>query len=304
MQKRRVILLYLITVFFSCTAGPVEHERLRIVCTTSVIADPLSRIFGPFADVHALMRNGVDPHSYKAGIRDLDILSDADIVVCNGLHLEGKMAEVLESYALEKPVLSMSSGSDMKSFLHAEENAATYDPHIWFDMTLWKNGLRYVTYSVCRLKALADSQAVYTRMQGYFRSLDSLDNRMRSVLGSVPPNRRVIVTNHDAFRYFGRAYGWEVRGLQGISTLAEPGLRDMNELVDFVCRKQLPAVFVESNLSDKSLRALQAGAEARGHYIRQGGSLYADSPGKEGTPEGTYAGMLYANVETLSHSLK
>lgn len=304
MKCGRVFTFLLLLACLACRPQKRVHERVQVVCTTSVIAEPLSEIFGAHADVRALMRNGVDPHSYKAGIRDLDVLSDADVVVYNGLHLEGKMAEVLESYGREKPVLAMSGGTDRKLFLQAEENPGTYDPHFWFDMQLWKNGLRYVTHNICRKQALADSQAVYRGMARYFQRLDSTDRVLRSLLDAVPQDRRVIVTNHDAFRYFGRAYGWEVRGLQGISTVAEPGLKDMNELVDFVCARRIPAVFVESNLSDKSLKALRAGAAARGHQIGQGGSLYADSPGPEGSYEGTYIGMLYSNVKTLNQSLK
>jgi len=291
-------------LFVSCREPGAEDGRLRIVCTTSLIAEPLEHIFGEYAHVQPLMRNGVDPHSYKAGIRDLDLLSDASAVVYNGLHLEGKMAEVLESYGQEKPVLAMSAGSPAGDFLYAPENNNTHDPHFWFDIQLWKNGLRYVTYSLCRLYALPDSQSVYRNMERYFASADSADREFRRILAAVPPERRVIVTNHDAFRYFGRAYGWEVRGLQGISTLAEPGLKDMSRLVDFVCERKIPAVFVESNLSDKSLNALRDGAAARGHVIKPGGSLFADSPGPEHTREGTYLGMLYSNVKTLSESLK
>lgn len=298
------VFFYVIGLLLLVSCETHKKDKPLIVCTTSIIADPLQQILSPHFEVHALMGNGVDPHSFKPGLKDLEWLEAADIIVMNGALLEGKMAEVFHYYSNEKVVLSMLNGNDNNSYLFLDENNKQIDQHFWFDISLWKNALNYVSNSVLKSFAHIDSASIIANRKAYFLKMDSVENSNQKLLNEVPSNKRVLVTTHDAFQYFARAYNYEVYALQGVSTILEPGLKDMNNLVDLVSDRKIPAVFVESNLSSKSIESLISGCKARGHIVQLGGSLYADCPGPKGSIEGTYLGMLSANVKQLNSALK
>lgn len=300
----RGIIFFIISVFLFTSCEVKQKDKPLIVCTTRIIAEPLERILGNQFYVHSLMGNGVDPHSFKPGLKDLEWLESADIIVMNGAHLEGKMAEVFSEYAKEKIVLSMIDGCPDSLKIKLDDGSNMIDPHFWFDPTMWKLGLDYTSKEIIAKFTTIDTAIVQMAKRNYLSSIDSLTQSIQELTNQIPPERRVIVTTHDAFHYFGRAFGFEVYALQGVSTILEPGLKDMNQLVELVTSRKIPAVFVESYLSSKSIKSLISGCKARGHNVQLGGNLYADCPGPYNTYEGTYIGMLGANSKQLYTTLK
>lgn len=284
----------------SCEPGNLRTENgtRRILATTGMVADMIQHIVGDSASVEVLMHAGVDPHLYKASQGDLRKILDADYLFYNGVHLEGKLATILEKQARVKPVIAVGDG--VTGLISIGEGI--YDPHIWFDVTCWKEATAYAALELAKLDS-ANGDYYQANAEAYMRQLDSLDVWVRRRINTLPPNRRILVTAHDAFSYFGRAYGVEVRGLQGISTLSEFGLQDVSSLVDFIVTHQIPAVFVESSVSDRSLKAVLAGVRQRGSHVRIGGNLFSDAMGTPGTPEGTYIGMVKHNVNTIVEAL-
>jgi manganese/zinc/iron transport system substrate-binding protein len=291
-------------LLISCQIKKYERDyskKLKVVTTTGIIADVVSNIVGDKADVESLMGAGVDPHLYKASHGDLEKLTSADLVFYNGLHLEGKMGEVLEKLAKVKPVIAVSADMDKKLFTKTGEHS--YDPHIWFNVNLWSNTVPKIRKELI----IADSSNAPTYVKNsahYFQRLDSLDKAVKIQIQTIPDPQRVLITAHDAFGYFGKRYGIEVRGLQGISTLSEFGLNDITSLVDFIAERKIKSVFIETSVSEKAINAVVEGCRSRGHQIRIGGSLYSDALGKAGTPEGTYIGMVGKNVEVIVKGLK
>ena len=275
-----------------------ENGLPRILATTGMVADMVQHIVGDSATVEALMHAGVDPHLYKASQGDLRKILDADYLFYNGVHLEGKLASILEKQARVKPVVAVGDG--LPGLIPVGEGI--YDPHIWFDVSLWKAATAHAAEA---LENLNPENRIYYQKnaQAYMEQLDSLDIWIHQRIGTIPADKRVLITAHDAFSYFGRAYGVEVRGLQGISTLSEFGLQDVSNLVNFIVTRQIPAVFVESSVSDRSLKAVLAGVHQRGGDVHIGGNLFSDAMGTPGTPEGTYIGMVKYNVNTIVEAL-
>jgi manganese/zinc/iron transport system substrate-binding protein len=267
-----------------------------------MIADAVLNIAGDSLDVEALMGPGVDPHLYKATQGDLKKLSQADLVFYNGLLLEGKMGEVLEKLARIKPVVALGSSIDTSLLLASPLYKDAFDPHIWFDVSLWKQAVQKVSHS---LQEFDPSNAEYYQRNTirYLGQLDSLHRQVQQQIALIPQEQRVLITAHDAFEYFGRAYNIEVRGLQGISTVSEFGLKDITDLVQFIIDRKIKAVFVETSISERSINAVVEGCRQKGHEIQIGGSLYSDAMGASGTPEGTYIGMVNANIVTITMAL-
>jgi manganese/zinc/iron transport system substrate-binding protein len=290
-------------LFFSCQRERREFSSngmFRIVTTTGMLADGVKLLVGDQAEVISLMGTGVDPHLYKATAHDLSLLQHADLILYNGLHLEGKMSEIMEKLKRRKQVIAIADGLPKDKLRHT--GPKTYDPHIWFDVALWKQGWFYVTRELNKYPPLKTS--IEKKRSTFFRDLDSLDQWTMHQLQTIPEASRVLITAHDAFGYFGRAYHIDVLGLQGISTVSDFGLKDISELVDQISRRKVKAVFIETSVSPKAIEAVVEGCKARGHDIRIGGSLYSDAMGKEGTTEGTYIGMVKANVNKIVHALK
>ena len=268
-----------------------------------MIGDAVKQIAGDRARVTTLMGPGVDPHLYKATQGDLKVLAEADIIFYNGLHLEGKMGEVLEKLSRRKPVLAFGDALDKSLLINATQYDNAYDPHIWFDVSLWNRVVRHAGETLARSDT-AHAAHYLGNAAAYGQALDTLHQWVQSEIASIPQTQRVLITAHDAFAYFGRAYDIEVRGLQGISTISEYGLRDISELVTFIVDRKIRAVFVESSVPRKSLEAVVEGCAQRGHQVSIGGTLYSDAMGSPGTPEGTYTGMVAANVRTIVDALK
>lgn len=274
--------------------------KLYIVTTTGMLADAVQHVAGEYATVEALMGPGVDPHLYKATGSDLSKLNKADLVFYSGLHLEGKMTEVMGKLAQKKPTVGVGDKLDPARLIDA---SGMHDPHVWFDVALWAEILPLITdeliaYDIEHMNAYADNSIKYQK------ELLELDSWVQEQINTLPESQRILVTAHDAFHYFGKAYGIEVHGLQGISTVSEYGLKDVTNIVDMLVSRKINAVFVESSVSDKALKAVVQGAADQGHTVKIGGTLFSDAMGAADKPEGTYVGMVKYNVTTIVEALK
>lgn len=284
-------------------AGEAAARPLEAVATTGIVADLVQAVGGEHVRVTALMGPGVDPHLYKASFGDTQKLGRADIVFYNGLHLEGKMIDILERMGRRKPTYAVTDAVPRHLLRQPPEFEGQYDPHIWFDVALWM----YAVDGVRDVLAELDPEhrdAYEANAAAYRAELEALDRYVRERLADIPPRRRVLVTAHDAFGYFGDAYGVEVLGLQGISTATEYGLRDVQALVDTIVERGIKAVFVEASVSPRAIEAVVSGARAKGHTVSIGGTLYSDSLGDADTPAGTYVGMVRHNVDTIVEALR
>lgn len=274
----------------------------KIVCTVGMVADIVRNVAGNRATVENIIGEGVDPHLYQATRGDIGKLLEADVVFYNGLLLEGKMADALVRVGRTRPVHAVTEFLDEGKLLAPPEFAGHHDPHVWMDVSLWKQCADKVAGTMGAFDP--DGESTYrANCEKYAAALDRLDAYARRVLESVPTQRRVLVTAHDAFNYLGRAYQVEVRGIQGISTESEAGVDDINKLVDLLVERRIGAVFVESSVSRKNIQSLIEGAAARGHQVTIGGQLFSDAMGKPGTYEGTYIGMIDHNVTTIARAL-
>jgi manganese/zinc/iron transport system substrate-binding protein len=276
---------------------------IRVVATTSIIADSARRIAGEHAQVEALMGPGVDPHLYKASESDVRRLGEADLVLYNGLHLEGKMGDILTKMARSRPVIAVTEELPQDQLREPPEFAGQYDPHVWFDVSLWARTLQPIVRELSALDP--ENTATYQANAAAFeKELNELDAWVKQRIGTIPPEQRVLITAHDAFGYFGRRYGMDVMGIQGISTLSEAGLKDMDRVVSTVAERGIKAIFVESSVPRRSIEAVQAAVRSLGREVAIGGQLYSDSLGAAGSPAGTYAGMVRANVDTIVNALQ
>lgn len=282
---------------------PVGERGVRITATTSIVADLAREIGGDRVQVTGLMGPGIDPHLYKASEGDVQRLATADLILYNGLHLEAKMADVLARIGGRITSVAVAEAVPRDRLLAPPEFAGAFDPHVWHDPGLWRHAAERTRDALSGLDTAG--AAVYAaNTAALLARLDSLDGWARARVATVPEEMRVLVTAHDAFNYFGRTYGIQVRGLQGISTATEAGTADVRELADFIAQRRIPAVFVESSVPRRTIEAVQAAVTARGHAVAIGGELFSDALGNPGTPAGTYVGMLGANVETITRALR
>ncbi|MFM8735160.1 MAG: metal ABC transporter solute-binding protein, Zn/Mn family [Pirellulales bacterium] len=270
--------------------------RLRVLATTTVVADLVRQVGGGRIDVDCLMAAGIDPHSYKPTPLDADRLASAGLVVASGLDLEGRLAALLERLGRTKPVVAV--GDMLPADRLIPVGGGQVDPHVWFDPLLWSQAAPGVAAALATADP-AGADEYRERAATYAARLGEVDAALRARVETIPAARRVLVTAHDAFRYFGRAYGIEVVGVQGTSTESEAGLGDINRLVDLVVTRRIPAVFVETSVSDRDVAALREGARARGHEVAVGGRLFSDSLGGPGSGGETLEEALAANVDAI-----
>ncbi len=303
--KRRYILKGFVTAA-ALAASPVtllaEESKLSVVATTGMIADTAQRIGGDLVDVRALMGPGVDPHAYRQTRTDIVAMAKADLVLWNGLYLEAQLEEVLADLSKRTTVTAVAEAVPEDMLIAHDDYANRFDPHVWMDPTLWRD-VAAATRDALIAAAPEHEAAFVQNADAFMGEIADLAVYSETALASVPQSARVLVTAHDAFNYFGRAYGFEVIGIQGISTESEAGLNRIGELVDMIVSRGISAVFVESSVSDQSIRALIEGAAAKGHAVKIGGELYSDAMGAPGTYEGTYIGMIDHNVTVISGGL-
>jgi manganese/zinc/iron transport system substrate-binding protein len=281
-------------------ARPAFAATPAVVATTGMIGDAAARILG--APVRTLMGPGLDPHGYRQTRSDIAALVGADLVLWHGLYLEAQMEEFLLDLGTRKPVVAVAEAVPKDRLRASVQYPDRFDPHVWFDPSLWTFAVAEVLRALVALRPEM-AEAMAAREAAYQAEIAALDGYAREVLATVPPEARLLVTAHDAFSYFARAYGWDVEGIQGISTQSEAGLARVAEVVDLLVARKVGAVFVESSVSDRTIRALAEGAAAKGHDVRIGGELFSDAMGPEGTYEGTYPGMFDHNVTLIARAL-
>ncbi len=283
-------------------SGPATNSKPMVVATTGIVGDIVAHVAGSYVQIESLMGAGVDPHLYKASESDVRRLSEARIVFYNGLHLEGKMGDILVKMARTKPVVALAEAIPESERREPPEFHGQYDPHVWFDVSLFSTGIDVVASELSTLLP-AHAEEFRSNALAYRTELAKLDSWVKASIASIPAGNRVLVTAHDAFGYFGRRYAIEVIGIQGISTVTEAGLGDVQRVVDLVVNRKIPAIFIESSVPRRSIEAVRAACRERGHDVAIGGELYSDSLGARGAPAGTYAGMVRANVVTIVSAL-
>lgn len=281
---------------------PEEEGRLHVVATIGMIRDVAQNVGGEHVRVVGLMGPGVDPHLYKASEGDVRRLFRADVVFYGGLHLEARMGEVLAEMGGRTRVAAVSEIIPTDQRLSPPEFKGAYDPHVWFDVRLWALTIDVVARTLSEADP-AHARDFAANAERYRAQLADLDRYVREQAARVPAERRVLITAHDAFNYFGRAYGFQVRGLQGISTASEAGTADVQALAEFIATRRIPAIFVESSIPRRTIEAVQEAVAAQGYDVRIGGSLFSDAMGNPGTDEGTYIGMVRHNIDTIVGAL-
>lgn len=306
--KRLIWTLVFLTVTMVIMAGCgksqsafKEEERLHITTTIGMITDVVQEVGGDHVEVIGLMGPGVDPHLYKASQGDISKLEDAEIILYGGLHLEGKMTEIFEKMGKKKTVVPVTRDIPEEQLRLVADG--THDPHVWFDVKLWMRATETIRDTLIESDP-ANTADYQSRADAYLAKLEELDKYAKEQIATIPKQGRVMVTAHDAFGYMGDAYDIEVVGLQGISTSAEYGSKDVTELRDMLVERSIKAVFVESSVPKKSIEAVIEGAKKKGHEVVIGGELFSDAMGKAGTTEGTYIGMVRHNVDTIVGALK
>jgi manganese/zinc/iron transport system substrate-binding protein len=284
------------------SGGDLAGRQIRVVTTIGMITDIAQNVGGERVSVTGLMGPGIDPHLYKASEGDVSSLSEADVIFYNGLHLEAKMGEVLEQMGSRIKTVAVTSGIDESLLLSPPEFEGAHDPHVWFDVTLWMKAVEVVRDTFIEFDP--DNADLYrANAQEYLGSLEELQAYVQEQTARVPEPQRVLITAHDAFNYFGNAYGFDVRGLQGISTATEAGTGDVQDLAEFIAENEIPAIFVESSVPVRNVEAVQAAVQAKGFEVSIGGELFSDAMGNPGTEEGTYTGMVRHNVDTIVSAL-
>lgn len=310
MKPSKLLAIFSILILFCVFCNPkdgsttkdLSQRKIKVVTTTGMIADAVKNIGGERVEVIALMGPGVDPHLYKASEGDVNRMSNADIIFYNGLHLEGKMTEIFERLRNRKTTVAIGETIQKQDLLAPPEFEGNYDPHIWFDVSLWLKAISAIAATLTEMDST--HRLIYAdNFNQYGNELTDLHHYVLERASQVLQDKRVLVTAHDAFNYFGRAYAFEVRGLQGISTATEAGTADIQNLAEFIVARRIPAIFVESSVPPRSIEALQAAVESRKFDIRIGGNLFSDAMGDAGTSQGNYVGMVRHNIDTIVDAL-
>lgn len=304
-MKRHIITLIIVSALLvGCKTETKKSGKLKIVTTTTMITDLVLNIGGDLIKVDGLMGAGVDPHLYKASEGDVAKLFNADIIFYSGLHLEGKLVEVFEKMEQQKKTqIALAESLDPSGLIGSEYFASNYDPHVWFDIQYFNTFAKRVA-EVLSEKDPDNAAKYQENLKVYSEKLLALETEIKEVIASLPEEKRILVTAHDAFNYFGKAYDFEVVGLQGISTATEAGVRDVQRLSEFIIENKVKAIFVESSVPRRTIEALQQAVLSKGFDVKIGGSLFSDALGDPGTEEGTYIGMFRYNVNTIVNELK
>jgi len=301
-RVRRCLLFVALLLAVTPISPGAAQQKLQIVATTGMIADAARQIGGDLVEVQGLMGPGVDPHSYRQTRTDILAMTKADLVLWHGLYLEAQMEDFMKTLSSRRHVVAVADGLPKDLLLSHDQYKDRYDPHVWMDPDLWSRVVVVVRDAL--IAALPEGEAEFrANAEKHLQEIAALSDYSKKALATVPAGSRILVTAHDAFKYFGRAYGYEVLGIQGISTQSEAGLSRIAELVDVLVDRKIRAVFVESSVSDRNVRALAEGAASRGWQIEVGGQLFSDAMGRNCTYEGTYIGMIDHNVTTITRAL-
>ncbi len=302
---KQFFLIGLLSIFLiGCKDTKARDGKFHIVTTTSMITDLVKNIGGDQVEVEGLMGAGVDPHLYKASEGDVSKLATADMILYNGLHLEGKLVEVFEKMQKQKiNTVAISDALDKKDLIGSTHFASNYDPHIWFDVENWEKITLYVAEKLS--EAQPENKAIFTaNAQKYLQELKTLKQELTAEIATLPEDQRRLITAHDAFNYFGKAFKFDVVGLQGLSTATEAGVQDVQKTAAYIIDHKVKSVFIESSVPRRTVEALQAAVNSKNHQVKIGGTLFSDALGNPGSPEGSYIGMFKYNVHTIVEALK
>lgn len=302
MTKRAITILAVIIVL-GCKNNKQDNGKLNVVVTTSMLTDLVKNIGGDLINIQGLMGAGVDPHLYKASEGDVSKLFNADVIFYNGLHLEGKLVEVFEKMEAQKTTVALGEFLAKDGLIGSDYFASNYDPHVWFNIQYFKEFSDKVT-SVLSDKDPKNAGSYTANNIVFQQELDLLQTSVVNTIATLAPEKRILVTAHDAFNYFGKAYGFKVVGLQGLSTATEAGVQDVQQLSEYIIKNKVKAVFIESSVPRRTIEALEAAVLSKGHQVSIGGSLYSDALGDTGSVEGTYIGMFLYNVKTIVNALQ
>ncbi len=301
-MKHALFLLLILSLAIAGCGGndkPADTGKLYVVATTMQVGDLIRVIGAEHVELSVLMGPGIDPHQYKASAGDVDRLTQADLIVYNGLHLEAKMGEVLERLNSRKPTLAAAEAVPEAELIVLD---GAHDPHLWFDVARWRLALDAVAAKLAEVDP--EHAAHYqTNATAYRAQLTELDEYCRAQISRIQPQQRMLITAHDAFNYLGRGYGLEVVGLQGISTVTEAGTADVQNLAALIASRKIPALFMETSVSPRAIEAVREAVRAKGFEVVVGGEIYSDAMGDSGTPQGTYLGMVRHNVDTIVSAL-
>lgn len=302
---KKALLLLSILLVFNCENESKKNDngKLNVVTTTTMITDLVKNIGGDSINVQGLMGSGVDPHLYKASEGDVTKLVNADVIFYNGLHLEGKLVDVFEKMesSTKKPI-ALADDLNKNLLIGSDYFASNYDPHVWFNISFFRHFAEKVT-QVLSQQDPDNADIFQANAKRYLAELDKLNDDVQSVVDALEPEKRILVTAHDAFNYFGQAYDFKVVGLQGLSTATEAGVKDVQEMATFIIENNVKAIFVESSVPKRTIEALREAVKSKGHDVAIGGTLYSDALGNAGTLEGTYLGMYRYNIKTIVSAL-
>lgn len=305
MKKISFFTLVFLSLFFQkCAPDSALHDNTAdsgyIVCTTNIVADLIDQIKPPSV---AIMKPGTDPHLYKSKSGDHQLFNSAQVIVYSGLHLEGKITDALEHLAHSKKVINLSDGIPIKKLISNADFGGSFDPHFWFDIDLYQLTVEHA--STALTEAFPDKKdSIRTRANAYLNAIKATEIELKDEINKLPVESRILVTAHDAFSYFGRKYNFIVKGVQGASTASEAGLKDITLLVDYIIKNKVPAIFVESSVSERNIKAIIEGCAGAGHPVKLGGTLYSDALGAKKGEAGTYLKMMKYNIRTITNALQ
>ena len=286
-----------------CANNKKDNGKLNVVVTTTILTDLVKNIGGDLINLQGLMGAGVDPHLYKASEGDVSKLFNADVIFYNGLHLEGKLVAIFEKMEAEKTTVALGDFLPKEGLISSDYFASNYDPHVWFNIQYFKEFSDQVT-TVLSTKDPKNKERYQANNIAFQQELDLLQTTVENKIASLDPQKRILITAHDAFNYFGKNYGFKVVGLQGLSTATEAGVQDVQQLSEYIIEHKVKAIFVESSVPRRTIEALEAAVLSKGHQVSIGGSLYSDALGDVGSVEGTYIGMFLYNVKTIVNALQ
>jgi manganese/zinc/iron transport system substrate-binding protein len=300
---RKSITCLFVIFLVACKAPTKSSGKLKVVVTTSMLTDLVKNIGGDLIDLQGLMGAGVDPHLYKASEGDVSKLFNADVIFYNGLHLEGKLVAVFEKMETQKTTVALGEFLAKEGLIGSDYFASNYDPHVWFNIQYFKEFSDKVT-SVLSEKDPKNAASFTANNLAFQQKLDLLHTAVVNTIATLAPEKRILVTAHDAFNYFGKAYGFKVVGLQGLSTATEAGVQDVQKLSEYIIANKVKAIFIESSVPRRTIEALQEAVLSKGHQVSIGGSLYSDALGDADSVEGTYVGMFLYNIKTIVNALQ
>ena len=301
-MKNFIVSLTVVLVL-GCANNKKDNGKLNVVVTTTILTDLVKNIGGDLINLQGLMGAGVDPHLYKASEGDVSKLFNADVIFYNGLHLEGKLVAIFEKMEAEKTTVALGDYLPKEGLISSDYFASNYDPHVWFNIQYFKEFSDQVT-RVLSTKDPKNKERYQANNIAFQQELDLLQTTVENKIASLDPQKRILITAHDAFNYFGKNYGFKVVGLQGLSTATEAGVQDVQQLSEYIIEHKVKAIFVESSVPRRTIEALEAAVLSKGHQVSVGGSLYSDALGDVGSVEGTYIGMFLYNVKTIVNALQ